>query len=299
MPYDHFRLPTSLNVALACLLAAGCAGPAGSQAAAVAPQVTAESSFAELQAIFGAKFPKASRLTDTSGFFPRTAQEFKDVSGAKQAAHDDFVRWCDLKAGTAYPTVKRNAVPATVFEAARAASAMRTLSRQRPGFSWRNTFDEDEPACVVAGATYLLFNAKDRNDQGAVFRTITWLSPDDIATSGQEALQQLESQLLADAAKRKVDAQAEEEALRQARLAEDRRISFLDSAATGTRLKCNGRQRLNQAINLVNLSCNGVSVSFGEFAQHGWRITTQASTPLEMNGVPQGHNINLVAEKEQ
>lgn len=297
MSYALVRLSTLLAPASACVLIAACAGPASRGAATAVPVVTAQTQFRELQNVFLGKYPKASSLVDTSGYFSRTAQEFKDEAGAKAAAHDDFVRWCELKAGTVYLTVRRDTVPTPVFEAAHAASAMRTLSRQRPGFSWRNTFDEDEPACVIAGARYLLFSAKDRSDHGSTFRTITWLSEDEIATTGQQALRELDSQRLAEAVNRKAHAKADEDALSQAKLAEHRRISFLGNAAAGTRLVCNGRQHVNQALDLVGLSCNGVSVSFGELAQYGWNVTTQTSTPLDMNGVPQGRGIDLVAVK--
>jgi hypothetical protein len=274
-------------VLLSALLT-GCAGSAKAPPKPV-PELSSQTSFADLQAVFFAKYPTANRLVKKDGMLPLTAQESNDVTGADKVANADFMKWCELRGGTAYQEVSRTSVPVEVREAARTGESIFQLEANQ------YVSAVNEPACVIAGKTHLLYSARAfYSPGGRVHRALAWISPEDLATHGPRAQQTLDERLRKRMAAEQSDKDAE--GVSQRRAAENK-SAFLDRTPKGTQVNCDGRQSTGQSINAMTFHCNGVSVFFGEFAQHGWRITSQNVVPQVMNGVPQGAQVGILVEK--
>ncbi|ANH66650.1 hypothetical protein [Mitsuaria sp. 7] len=284
---------TSYRPLLACGVFAlislvGCASrapTAPSQTAAV----TAQTSFADLQGIFLAKYPKASRLVSADGYLPRTAQEFEDVAGANAVATDDFMRWCELKGGVAYREVARTSVPVEVRDLAKAGEAIFQVQAQV------YQSQVDVPACVIAVRTHILYSARAFNTPGGrVFRAIAWMSPDDLATFGPRAQATIAERHRGDFEKRQQESAAEEASQKRAAA---QRSAFLERSPKGTQVACDARQRSGQSVNELTFNCNGLYVFFNDLPKNGWRINSQSSTPEADSIGIMGNRVTLLVEK--
>lgn len=286
MPYDRFHLSTSLTLAVACLLAAGCAGPSSRQAAV--PQITAETSFADLQAIFHRKFSGSHYMPGGETYKPLSAVAVKDLDKANVAARDDFSTWCKLRAGGLNQAPWRRDSPAEVRAAAQTASNMVYSATSRSTV-------ETETVCTVQGRPYVLHNSYQTYGPtgGSMTRAIAWISPDDLAKFGPLALQAREAE------KRKAreqEATAAHLERHKKQAAADERIELLERSPKGKQLLCEGHQSGDASMVFV-FDCQGLLVDNSDFGKFGWRIVSQKATPQEMNGVPQGTRIDVVVEK--
>lgn len=284
----------SLMVALAAtsaIFSTACSSPAQRPQPAPPPAVTAATSFAELQSIFFAKFPRASRLVASDGFLPLTAQEFNDTADSNAAVLHDFERWCALKAGVLYREVERTSVPAEYRDAVKAAEAMFTVTaRQYISVVFKQV-------CAVQGRPYILFSARaslSASPDARYSRAVAWMTPESLGLYGPQAFQALEAERQKAREQQAADKREAEAA--QAK-ADAQRTALLDASAKGRVLRCDGHQSQGQGVATMMFMCNGLGVFYGDFAPHGWRVLTETTTPKFMNGVPQGSQVEIVLQK--
>jgi hypothetical protein len=284
----HFT-GSRLSVLLAALLLTACAGPSKREPAPDVPQVTAETPFAQLQTIFLAKFPGSGRLLGWDSYLPTTALAFNDLNKANWAAQEDFATWCRLRAGTLNTQPWRADSSADVKAAVKAASDMVYAATHRYN-------GEDETVCSVQGRPYVLHSKQQTLGPvgGAFTRAIAWISADDLAKLGPLALQAKEAekkQAREQEARNAATERAKEEA------AEANRTSMLERSPKGTQVACGGHLYADTPLTSMALMCNGVGVFYADLAKSGWRVVSQHITPQSINGVAQGSQVDLVAEK--
>lgn len=273
----------------AVLALAACASAPRQALNAPVSQVTADTSLVQLQTIFLEKFPGSGRLLGWDTYLPATALAFSDLNKANWTAQEDFATWCSLRAGTLNTEPWRPNAPAEVRAAAKAASDMVYAATHR-------YTGEAETVCSVGGSHHVLHSKQQTLGPagGAFSRAVAWISADDLARFGPLALRAREDELKQAQQQQAVAAAAEQASQRAAQA---NRTAMLERSPKGTQLACGGHLYTDTPVTSMELHCNGIGVFYADLAKNGWRVASQRITPQFLNGVAQGSQVDLVAEK--
>lgn len=299
------RLPTVLGCAALVVIASGCAST-NKTASGAAREVSTQTQFEDLQSILLAKFKGASQQTTTGGWLARTAQDATEAGETAYAAGADLDKWCQIQGGRVYGPAAQN-VPQSVAAAANTSATLVRLA----GMDHFGALEAR--SCDVQGNTYVLVSARSksvprRDAPNASYRYVgykfAWISAQDLSAKGPAAAEEqdrISAQARvkddADRRRREQEAQAAEQSRRETA---HRKAVVLQRSDKGTQLVCTGRQHSGKSIADIWYGCAGQNigiVTFAEFSQSGWRVTSQTLAPVLMTSGNVEHDATVIFEK--
>lgn len=289
---------TFLGCAAIVAIASGCAS--SKKFAPAARELNAQTPFEQLRENFIANVKGAVPLKTEGNWVSLAAKAPNAATGAQSVAASDFAQWCQFQGGKLYLAADQDK-PAGVKKAESLSGSLTKLARLQMETSYFKR------SCEVQGNTYVLDSAHvSLGLQGypAEIRydgyTFAWLSPQDV-TSKTEALDRAEAQARAerDAYRKKVEqeAQAAEQSRRETAT---RKAAVLQRSNKGTQLVCTGRQHSGNSIADIWYGCTGQNigiVTFAEFNQNGWRVSSQTLAPVLMTSGNVEHDATVIFEK--
>jgi len=291
------RLLTFVGCAALVVIASGCASSKKVEPKPLR-EITAQTRFEDLRDNLVASIKGATPLSSNGGWVQLMAKTPNQATGAPSTAVADFTNWCQINGGALYlatDTIK----PDSITSAKVTSDRLTSLGGLGPEHLAR--------WCDVHGDAYLLegrhislgmqgYPAEIRYDG----YTFAWLSSQEMkvkTAAANDALAQAAAASAEERRKREQQAQAAEQSRREATA---RRLAVLERSIRGTQLVCTGRQHNGESIADIWYRCAGQSlgiVTFAEFSQNGWRVSSQTLVPVPLTSGNVEHDATVVFEK--
>lgn len=294
------KLLTNVGCIALTVITTGCAS--SGKGTTAARELDAQSQVQDLPTALVAKVKGAAKDNAPGSMVSLRVRAPNESENTLAVAASDFTRWCQLQGGNLYVATDDNK-PDHVRKAERLGDMMGRTAGLETNYFTRS--------CDVRGDTHVLLGEHVSLGVGGYPMAIRyggyrvgWLPAQELKANEAavtELTERNRSKAMAEQAAAREVIQRQAQAADQARRQENaRKMAVLVKTDKGTQLVCTGRQHAGDSIANIWYSCSGQpigTVTFPEFSQNGWRVSSQTLVPVLMTSGNVEHDATVVFEK--